>query len=119
MTKPDKTPFGLSVRDMNTFRELFWKYPEVHEVHLFGSRAKGNYKPGSDVDLAIINEGVNAGTITKLIADFSESSLPYTVDLVNLPLLKPGDLTEHIKRVGIVFYKREEFKIAPIPLVQK
>ncbi len=99
--------FGLSERDMQTIRNIFKKYPEVELVHIFGSRAKGSYNEGSDIDFAIINEGVKAKTISNLTSAFAESTLPYTVDVIYLPTLKHPDLIDHIKRVGIVFYKKD------------
>jgi predicted nucleotidyltransferase len=98
--------FGLSERDMNTIQNIFTKYPDVKEVFLFGSRAKGNYHSGSDIDLAIMNDGLNPQTILSLTSDFEESSLPYKVDLVDFHAIKTLDFIEHIKRVGLNIYKR-------------
>ena len=106
MIKNSKNKYGLTDRDIKTLQDIFRKYTEVKEVHLFGSRAKGNYKTGSDIDLAVMNEGVKSKTITKLVVDFEESSLPFTVDLINFPTLKHTDLIDHINRVGTIFYKR-------------
>jgi predicted nucleotidyltransferase len=98
--------FGLTERDMKTFRDIFNKYPEISEVFIFGSRAKGNYKQGSDIDLAVMNNGISDKTIAHLKEEFEESNLPYTVDIINLATLKHSELTEHIHRVGIAFYER-------------
>ena len=100
----ERNVYGLTKRDMKTIFDIFRKYPDVEIVHLFGSRAIGNYKPGSDIDLAIINDQVSAKTISSITSDFEDSSLPYTVDAVNFPELKNNDLTEHIKRGGVLFY---------------
>lgn len=101
----EKNKFGLTERDMATVSDIFRKAPEIKEVWIFGSRAKGNYKTGSDIDLAIINELANAKIISWLSSEISESSLPYKVDMVYLPDLNNKELSEHIKRVGILFYK--------------
>ncbi len=79
------------------------RYPEVTEVHLFGSRAKGNNKSGSDIDLAIVNAGIGEITIRNLKSEFDDSSLPYRVDIVNLHETNHPGLKEHIQRVGVVF----------------
>ncbi len=105
MTNNNRNKFGLTERDMKTIQEILIKYPEVREVRLFGSRAKGNYKPGSDIDIAVINEGVSSKTINDLSSDFEESSLPYTVDVVNFPTLSHKEFMEHITNAGIEFYK--------------
>ena len=100
--------FGLTARDMQTFEGIFMKYPEVEEVHLFGSRAKGNYKKGSDVDLAIMNSGFSESSLLQLKSDFEDSSLPYSIDIINFSTLKHKELLDHIQRVGILFYKRQK-----------
>lgn len=99
--------FGLTERDIKTINGIFTKYPDVKEVHVFGSRAKGNYKTGSDIDLAVINKDIFPKTISNLTTEFEESSLPFKVDLVLFHDLKSEDFIDHIKRVGIVFYKRQ------------
>ena len=103
---------------MNTFYDIFSKYPEVREVHIFGSRATGKYKFGSDIDLAIVNEGVNFNIITKLYSEFEESSLPYTVDLVDLRSLSHQDLKNHIDRIGKVFYEAKTHAKVADPLAE-
>ena len=108
MPVDNKTTFGLTERDIKTISGIFNKYLEVIAVHIFGSRAKGTHKPASDIDLAVINEGVNDRTILRIKADFEDSTLPYKVDLVNYPLLNHPELKEHIDRVGLPFYKRSE-----------
>jgi predicted nucleotidyltransferase len=96
--------FGLTERDMKTIGDILRKYPDVRTVHIFGSRAKGNYKTGSDIDLAIINEGVPENVIRNIQNDFEESSLPYRIDLIYLPELEDTGLKDHIKRIGLEFY---------------
>jgi predicted nucleotidyltransferase len=59
------------------FAGNFKKYPDVKSVLIFGSGARGKYKQGSDIDLAIMNNGVNDKLISKIKSDFQESSLPY------------------------------------------
>ena len=100
--------YGLTERDIQTIYDILHKYPEVLLVHIFGSRAKGTSKPGSDIDLAILNKGTNSNTLHKLKSDFEESSLPYKVDLVDFHSLTNQNFVEHIKRIGTAFYQREE-----------
>jgi len=100
--------FGLSERDMHTIFHIFSKYPEIKTIYIFGSRAKGNFKTGSDIDLAVMNDNVNFSTILHLKNDLEESSLPYKVDLVYFQDLTNPDFIEHIKRVGKLFYQRKD-----------
>ena len=106
MNKKEKNAFGLTDRDTKTLQDIFNKYPDVENVFIFGSRAKGTYKQGSDIDLAIMNEGVKDTVIGKMKSDFEDSSLPYTVDLVNYHTIKHPELKNHIDRVGVPFYEK-------------
>ena len=108
MIEKTKNRFGLTERDMETFRSVFKNYPEVKYVYLFGSRAKGNYHAGSDVDLAVMNKGVSADRLSKMKWEFEESSLPYIVDLVDYNRLEKQEFIDHINRVGVPFYTRDE-----------
>ncbi|WP_419803030.1 nucleotidyltransferase family protein [Mucilaginibacter sp.] len=82
-------------------------YQEVEKAVLFGSRAKGNYRKGSDIDLAITGKNVSAVIALNLKAYLNEVlPIPYYVDVVAYNLLDQPDLKEHIDRVGISFYQK-------------
>jgi predicted nucleotidyltransferase len=98
--------FGLTKRDMQTIRDIFLQFPEVEKAFIFGSRAKGNYRPGSDIDLAIMDKGVSNLTIRKLYAAFEEGSLPYRVDPAHFPSLTSPEFIAHIQSAGVPFYDR-------------
>jgi predicted nucleotidyltransferase len=108
MKAADFAAHGLSERDMRTITGILRKYPDVRQVCLFGSRAKGTFHAGSDIDLAIMNTGVLESTIRRLQSDFEESSLPWFVDVVDFPSLEHEGLKDHIRRMGVVVYEREE-----------
>lgn len=108
MNEQKRNKFGFTDRDMRSIENILSSCPEVKMVYLFGSRAKGNYRLGSDVDLAIMNDGVSTGSVTKLQNEFIESSLPYRIDLVDYTRLTNQEFIDHIKRVGIPFYKQGE-----------
>ena len=93
-------PFGLSQRSLQTLYDILSRYADIQKVYIFGSRAKGNSRPGSDTDLAIMNPRLDPKTITKVLFDCAESSLPVMVDLVDFSRLKHPDFIEHIERVG-------------------
>jgi len=103
--------FGLTQRDINTLTGILRKYSTVADVVVFGSRAKGTFKPGSDIDLAVMNNGVSDAEILNIKNDLEESSLPYFVDVLNYPNIKTADLINHIKRVGITLYKKETVSV--------
>jgi len=98
--------YGLSERDRQTLFGILDNYQEVGNVYLYGSRAKRTHKLGSDIDLAIMNEGVSEKTIRAIKAEIEDSSLPYFVDITNFSTLTHQDLAEHIQRVGVSFYNK-------------
>lgn len=106
---------GLSERDINTIFTILRKYPSIEEVWIFGSRAKGTFHKGSDIDLALINNIENEKVIYSVLSDFEDSTLPYFVDFVNFSQLKQESLKEHILNVGQPFYQKETMLIASEP----
>jgi type I restriction enzyme, S subunit len=99
---------GLTPRDEETIKHILKKHPAITRVYIFGSRAKGNYKKGSDVDLAVLDENISPEDILRIKSEFDESDLPYNVDVIHYPSIKLKELQEHIQRVGKVFYERIE-----------
>lgn len=102
----NRNAFGLTDRDMRTLEDIFGKHPDIQTVVIFGSRAKGNYKYGSDIDLAVMNQGITDMHIRSIQSEFEDSSLPYFVDLINYHNLTHSDLKNHIDRVGIPIYRK-------------
>lgn len=98
--------FGLSDATLATVRGILDRYPAVEQAILYGSRAKGNYKNGSDIDLTLIGAGLDFDTLGSIAGDLDDSDIPYKVDLSILANITNPNLVEHIQRVGIVFYER-------------
>lgn len=98
--------FGLSESTIATLHAIFKQYQGVEKAVLYGSRAKGNYKTGSDIDLALVGESLTASDIMKITNDLDDATLPYLVDISLLHQLDNESLLHHILRVGIVFYER-------------
>jgi len=70
---------------------------------VFGSRAKGNWRENSDIDIAVFGEGVNVGS---LVAQLDELPMPYKFDIVDYNSINSCALREHIDRVGIEIYTK-------------
>ncbi len=98
--------FGLKEETIQKINTVFASFPEVDEAILYGSRAKGNYKPGSDIDITLKGNGLKLDVENKIGLLIDDLSLPYLFDISVYNHLKDADLIDHIKRVGIVFYKR-------------
>jgi predicted nucleotidyltransferase len=100
--------FGISDLSYTLLLEAFKRYGQVEEVILFGSRAKGNYKKGSDIDLAIKGKNCTASLALDIKGYINEElAIPYMVDVVDYNSLTHTELKEHIDRMGIVFYSRQ------------
>lgn len=98
--------FGLPDTTLATVRGILAACPQVETAILYGSRAKGNYKPGSDIDLTLTGCGLGYAELSRLANDLEESDIPYRVDLSLLASIDSPSLREHIERVGRVFYER-------------
>ncbi len=100
--------FGLKEQTIQKIRRILAQYPEVEQAILYGSRAKGNYKNGSDIDLTLCGGSVlTLDVLYKIIEDLDDLLLPYTIDLSIRGNIQDIDLLDHIQRVGVVFYTRE------------
>lgn len=97
---------GLNISDCAKLKEAFAQYPEIQRVILYGSRAKGNFRPNSDIDLTIIGN-LDWQKFTELESELDDLLLPYKIDLSLFEQLENTQLIEHIQRVGKVFYLKE------------
>lgn len=97
---------GLSDSTVAEIRGLLARYPGVEKAVLYGSRAKGNYKPGSDIDLTLFGPTLNHRQLADIVDALDDLLLPYGIDLSIFAELNHPELREHIERVGVVFYER-------------
>ena len=99
--------YGLLDRDLKLILEAANKYQQIEAVVLFGSRAMGNYKKGSDVDLAIVGENIDRKILRRISDDLNEEyPLPYFFDVLNYNDISNEALKKHIDSVGESIYKR-------------
>lgn len=98
--------YGLSTETIVEIITIFSKYPEVEEVVLYGSRAKGTFKAGSDIDLTLKGENLKLHILNKISQDLDDLLLPYSFDISIYHQISNPDLIEHIERVGVLFYQR-------------
>lgn len=78
----------------------------IDKAVLYGSRAKGNYKNGSDIDLTLYGSGLRHSDLLTIMAELDDLLLPYSIDLSLVGTIHHQELLEHIQRVGVVFYER-------------
>lgn len=92
--------FGLSNEIITRIHSVFRKYPEIENATLYGSRAKGNYNPYSDIDLTFEGKNISLNLIYQIAVDLDDLLLPYFFDLSIKEKITNPDLLDHIKRVG-------------------
>ena len=103
--KPVYNRLGLLDSDIELLIESFKIYPEIMQALIFGSRAKGTCKNGSDVDIALKGEKITLEIITRISVYLNEESLmPYKFDVLNYHALTSNELLYHIDRVGVEIY---------------
>jgi predicted nucleotidyltransferase len=98
--------FGLSQNHIDQICEKMAVFKEIEEVLIFGSRAMGNYKKGSDNDLALKGKGVTTSTANKLKLELSEkTTMPYYFDVIAYARSKNQALINHIDKYGIKIHE--------------
>jgi predicted nucleotidyltransferase len=97
---------GLSEATVQRMAAVFSHYPEIEKAVLYGSRAKGNFRNGSDIDLSLVGEKLDAKILGQIDWELDDLLLPYKIDLSIFHQLTHPELIEHIRRVGIIFYDR-------------
>ncbi|MCI0495848.1 nucleotidyltransferase domain-containing protein [candidate division KSB1 bacterium] len=101
--------FGLKNETIEKICAVFSRYPQIEKAVLYGSRAKGNHKNGSDIDLTLHgNADLTMTVLYKIMEEIDDLLLPYTIDLSIFQDISDLDMVEHIKRVGVIFYARTE-----------
>jgi len=98
---------GLTDGTVAQIHEALASFPEVEKAVLYGSRAKGNYKPGSDVDLTLLGTGLTEKILGQIQSDLEDGHLPYHFDLSIFSHITQAELIEHIQRVGVVLYEKQ------------
>ena len=109
--------FSLQEKTVERVRQVLERYPQVTAAVLYGSRAKGNARPGSDIDLTLHGDGLDLNTLNRIRLDLDDLLLPYTFDVSSYAQIDNPALLDHIARVGVPFYHRTGAETAPgVPL---
>ncbi len=99
--------FGLPETNCATIRQILAQHPQIEKAVIYGSRAKGNYKTGSDIDLSLMGDALDHQLLSAVAWALDESLIPHTVDLSLFEKIENPALRRHIERVGKVFYERK------------
>jgi predicted nucleotidyltransferase len=104
---------GLRLEQIGKILEPLRQTTQVQEAFVFGSRAKGTYKAGSDIDLAVKGKNIKPNDLLDLHNALDELDLPYKIDLINYDKIKDPDVTNHIGLVGVRIYLQNQEKHNP------
>ena len=99
MSKP--THFGISDTDLNKITSLLRSIEGIEKAKIFGSRALGTYRDGSDIDIAVTAPAMDHTQFLRLATSLDDLMLPYKIDLIIMHHIANDALTEHIEKVGI------------------
>lgn len=97
---------GLKDIDIKKIQRVFSNYEDIDKAILYGSRAKGNYRNGSDIDLCLVGNTLDLNILLRIENELDNLLLPYKIDLSIFHKIENADLIEHINRIGVVFYER-------------
>jgi uncharacterized protein len=104
--------YGLKETTIQKICAVLAHYPQVEQAILYGSRAKGNYKNGSDIDLTLRGKtDLTLRVLYKIMDELDDLLLPYTIDLSIYANIGDPAVIEHIQRVGVTFYEKSQ----PVP----
>ena len=98
--------YGLSAQALQLIERVFLGHPEVKRVRIFGSRAMGTHRPGSDIDLALEGEFTQA-QLGRIAAELDELPLPYIFDLLSWAKIDHEPLRQHIAQWGQTIYEAD------------
>lgn len=101
---------GLNTQTTLKIFSVFKRFPQVEKAILYGSRAMGTYKAGSDIDISLIGKNLTQELVWKISDALDDILLPYVFDLSLFETLDNLELKEHISRVGIIFYQTDSLK---------
>jgi predicted nucleotidyltransferase len=97
--------FGIVPKSYELILKALSEFDEIEKAAIYGSRAMGNFKQGSDIDLAIFGNKITPETLLKLKTKLEqELPIPYYFDLTHYETISNSELKKHIDEFGKVFY---------------
>lgn len=98
--------FGLKPTDIDAIHAVMKTHPKVERVLIYGSRAQGNFKRGSDIDLCLFGSGLSLTELLQIDQEIDDLLLPYKCDLSLFDAIDHQGLKAHVQRAGQLFYQR-------------
>ena len=100
-------PYGLTDIELQKLTMALSSVSGVKKAILYGSRAKGNYKPFSDIDITLVGDSLSRRDLNVASRALDDLLLPYQIDLSLYDTLKNEDLIEHINQYGVEIFVRQ------------
>lgn len=101
--------YGLKQKYIDRINGVLATYPSIDKVLLYGSRAKGTYYNGSDIDLTFFGKTIELSLLMKIENELDDLLLPYKIDASIFNRIEAQDLRDHINRIGVVFYEKKNY----------
>lgn len=102
-------PYGLKENTIKRIKKVFAAHSGIEKAILYGSRAKGNYKMGSDIDIVLLAPELTITELFKIENQLDDLLLPWKIDLSLFHQISSDDLINHVNRVGKIFYKNPDY----------
>ncbi|HYK55824.1 MAG TPA: nucleotidyltransferase domain-containing protein [Flavisolibacter sp.] len=99
--------YGLQASEIEAISKVLQAHPEVEQGILYGSRAKGNYKPASDIDLTLQGNLLSLHVLQAIETELDDLLLPYKFDISIFHKISNTSLIAHIERIGKVLYSKK------------
>ena len=100
--------YGLTQETITQLQDIFSSFNAIEKVILFGSRAKEDFREGSDIDFAVRGKSITLDLLLDIKLQIDALDLPYHIDLIDYESIGNRALKAHIDRVGKVFYEAPE-----------
>lgn len=100
-------PYGLNDQHIEKIRAVLAANPQIERAILYGSRAMGNYRSGSDIDLTLQGKHLSVALLLQINHQLDDLLLPWQIDLSIFDQIENTDLLNHISCVGLDFYCKE------------
>ena len=99
--------YGLNESTIAQIHEVLARHRQVEKAILYGSRARGNYRTGSDIDLTLLGgHDLDLKVLYRIMDDIDDLLLPYTFDISLLHTITDQDVLDHIQQIGKLFYEK-------------
>ncbi|MFV0553284.1 MAG: nucleotidyltransferase domain-containing protein [Mangrovibacterium sp.] len=93
--------FGLLQEQILSIKGVFANHPRIQRAIVYGSRAKGNYRQGSDLDVCLMGKDLLFDELLRIETELDDLLLPIRIDVSLFDQIDNPDLIAHIERVGI------------------